>query len=493
MGLLQLLAKVFGISRALQKLSSRQLSHVGSPITFISSREERTAEIASQEGGLSISGTATYSGPDLPNVSDAEVAERARQYAFVIENELAALKGPEQWWSGTTQQRRLRDTSPKAYDWLHPFLSLDQMRQLELLDALERGPAAIDVTLKKIRALIRARRKEKAAFDDLLKELYGAAVLAHVFDSLKTSFTGHYRMTEFVDVNDLKGVRIEYALLGYQCIETLGKTDVKWLIEAFGEPAEHQSFESIWPHVRQNAISRLCWSELKGSGEEARSAKPQADLMQAWINRRLRMDIGYYKEWQERVVALKARQAELSSGIDAAWAATNAPFVVADLETTGFSAGTDEILEFAAVRVSSSGEIEAESSVLVQAKRPVPPAITVLTGITQRDIDHEGRPLAEAMKAFLAFVGARPVFFHNAPFDMRFIKAAASTTGLKFANPVHDTLPMARAAWPGLGSYKLSLLAEHVGAPSPTHRALFDVKTTLAVLLSAQGQELAMA
>ena len=136
------------------------------------------------------------------------------------------------------------------------------MRQLELLDALEGGPAAIDITLKKIQALIRARRKAKAAFDDLVKELYGAAVMAHVFDSRKTSFTGQYRMTEFVGFNDLKDVRIEYALLGYQCIETLGRTDVKWLIEVFGEPAEHQSFEALWPHVRQNAISRMCWDGL---------------------------------------------------------------------------------------------------------------------------------------------------------------------------------------------------------------------------------------
>jgi DNA polymerase III epsilon subunit-like protein len=93
------------------------------------------------------------------------------------------------------------------------------------------------------------------------------------------------------------------------------------------------------------------------------------------------------------------------------------------------------------------------------------------------------------MKAYLAFVGARSVFFQNAPSDIRFIKATASTTGLNFANPVHDTLPMARVTWPGLGSYKLSLLAEHVGAPVPTHRGLANVRTTLAVLLSAQRQK----
>jgi DNA polymerase-3 subunit epsilon len=90
------------------------------------------------------------------------------------------------------------------------------------------------------------------------------------------------------------------------------------------------------------------------------------------------------------------------------------------------------------------------------------------------------------MKAFAAFVGTHPVFFHNAPFDHGFIKKAASQAKVKFANPVHDTLPLARQAWPSLTAYKLSTLARHIGATVPTHRALEDAKATLAVLLAAR-------
>ena len=90
------------------------------------------------------------------------------------------------------------------------------------------------------------------------------------------------------------------------------------------------------------------------------------------------------------------------------------------------------------------------------------------------------------MKAFAAFVGAHPVFFHNAPFDQGFIKKAASQAKVKFVNPVHDTLPLARQAWPSLGTYKLATLAQHVGAPVTTHRALADAKAALAVLLAAR-------
>jgi DNA polymerase-3 subunit epsilon len=49
-------------------------------------------------------------------------------------------------------------------------------------------------------------------------------------------------------------------------------------------------------------------------------------------------------------------------------------------------------------------------------------------------------------------------------------------------------LSLARVAWPALGSYKLGVLAEHVGAPAPTHRGLADVRATLAVLLAARTQ-----
>ncbi|MCC5613008.1 3'-5' exonuclease [Nostoc sp. CHAB 5834] len=97
-------------------------------------------------------------------------------------------------------------------------------------------------------------------------------------------------------------------------------------------------------------------------------------------------------------------------------------------------------------------------------------------------------PLAEALDRFLQFIGDRPVFFHNAPFDKSFLIKSAALTGRKILNPVHDTLPLARKAWPELGGYLLKALASHVGAPEPSHRALSDSRSTLAVLLAARAK-----
>ncbi len=182
--------------------------------------------------------------------------------------------------------------------------------------------------------------------------------------------------------------------------------------------------------------------------------------------------------------AARPPTAALSAALDA----LRGPFVVADLETTGLSTSTCEILEFAAVRVIPGGTAEREYAQVVRTRGAVPSFITRLTGITQAEVDRQGVPVEQAFASFLEFVEDLPVFFHNASFDRRFLGAAALQTGLPFANATHCTLALARRAWPELPSHKLDVLARHVGASEPTHRALADVRTTVAVALAASSR-----
>lgn len=435
-------------------------------------------------GGIEV----TITGPDGPavQISDVEVAERSREHAFVLTTDPPALKTADQWWNEDTHKRRRREGAEKAYAWLLPFVPLEVAKREQLQAAQEWGPHGAGAIAKELRALIRERRKTKDQHHELLFALYGACVAADLSASLKFEGTQPHHMARFVDINEVQQVKIEYATMGYQCIESLSKTDVKWLIEAFGEPAEHQSVEALWPHIRRNAVARYCWSELRSKNDSAKSLGWPQQSIQEWLNELVKRNIGYHKEWQERVATRHAYLAELGAVLDATWAATRRTFVVADLETTGLNAEKDEILEFAAVQVESNGSVTGEFSVLVRASASVPAEITRLTGITQAAINGEGKPLSEAMKAFVAFVGPHPVFFHNAPFDLGFIKKASSLAKVKFANPVYDTLPLARQAWPSLGTYKLAALAEHIGTSAPAHRALADANAALAVLLAAR-------
>ena len=160
-------------------------------------------------------------------------------------------------------------------------------------------------------------------------------------------------------------------------------------------------------------------------------------------------------------------------------------FVIADLETTGFSSDA-EILEVAAVLADGLGRIHAEFSTLVQVQHTIPREITVLTGISQSMVNRDGIALTEALPRFLAFCADYPIFFHNAPFDKRFLSSAVLKLGLNFSNPVYCSLKVARAAWPQLSSHTLQALARHIGILPPTHRGLEDVRAALSVLLAAK-------
>ncbi|MPS80807.1 MAG: 3'-5' exonuclease [Achromobacter sp.] len=183
-----------------------------------------------------------------------------------------------------------------------------------------------------------------------------------------------------------------------------------------------------------------------------------------------------------------ASKTQASAALASALQALRGPFIVADLETTGLSTATCEILEFAAVRVETCGTLAREYTQVVRTAAPVPSFITRLTGITQAEVDRHGVPVMQAFSSFLEFVEDLPLFFHNASFDRRFLGAAADRTGMPFANATHCTLALARRAWPELPSHKLDILARHVGASNPTHRALADVRTTVAVALAANAR-----
>jgi DNA polymerase-3 subunit epsilon len=435
--------------------------------------------------------TVSYTGPATPaiTISEAEVTEVIERHKFVLTNELGPLKTADQWFEEATQKRRLRDGSEKAYAWLLPFVPNEVAKLDQLKAVLERGPNSVAGVAKILRQIIREHRKVKQPCDGLLHALYKFCVLTDFAKSL--AFEGMpvtvHVPTHYVDIRELQGIRIEYLSMGYQCVQALSKTDVKWLIEAFGEPAEHQSFDVLWPSIRRNAVSRYCWGELQSANEAAQSLGLPKKTIDEWLRELVKRYIGYHKEWLERNEAREARVTSIVADIEAALLATQVPFAVADLETTGLEAHAAEILELAVVLVEPDGSVTSEFSLFVKTQQSVPAEITRLTGITQADVDTQGQPLTDALEAFLTHIGKRPVFFHNAPFDQSFLSMACAKTKLQFKNAVHDTLPLARRAWPSLGTYKLGVLAEHVGAAAPKHRALGDAHATLAVLLAARN------
>ena len=421
-------------------------------------------------------------------MSEAELAEAIECHNFVLTDELKPLETADQWFDEATHRRRLQDGSERAYEWLLPFVPLEVAKLPQLEPVLRMGPTLASWVSKALRQIIRERRKLKQPCEDMLLALYKSCVLTDFAKSLAFEGMQPHAMTRYVDIRNLQGIRIDYSTMGYQCIEALSKTDIKWLTQAFGEPIEHQSFDAVCPHIRRDAVSRYCWEELSRANETARRLGLPTETMDEWLRELVKANLGYRKEWLGRKAAREERLSALTPDIETAWTASQIPFAVADLETTGLMADSAEILELAALLAEPDGTVTSEFSVLVNPRHPIPAEITRLTSITQAEVDAFGQPRAQALATFLHHVGDRPVFFHNAPFDRSFLRFATVKTKLKFNNAVHDTLPLARRAWPSLGTYKLGALAERIGAAVPAHRALGDARATLAVLLAARNE-----
>lgn len=161
-------------------------------------------------------------------------------------------------------------------------------------------------------------------------------------------------------------------------------------------------------------------------------------------------------------------------------------FVVLDLETTGLSAHYNEIIEIGAISVDMRATERATFQTLVRPSVPVPKNITALTGITQDMIDRDGVDLTTALTRFVSFIGELPLVAFNAPFDISFLEAAAEKCGLSISNSHCCALALARRAWPGLPSYKLSELAKMGNLPlDDAHRSLGDCMRAANIYLAA--------
>lgn len=147
--------------------------------------------------------------------------------------------------------------------------------------------------------------------------------------------------------------------------------------------------------------------------------------------------------------------------------------IAVDVETTGLSAGVDEIIEIGAVKIENGVLTERYRSFL-KPLHALPARITELTGITGEML-RNARLTEEVLPEFLAFAGTLPLLGHNLPFDYGFLKAACEKQKLSFERKGIDTLRLARILQPSLEKKTLTAMTEFYGInPRQVHRAEDD-------------------
>lgn len=117
-------------------------------------------------------------------------------------------------------------------------------------------------------------------------------------------------------------------------------------------------------------------------------------------------------------------------------------YVVFDTETTGLNPAGDEILAIAAVRIVNGRILSGERfEWLIRPRHPIPASSLPFLDYTEEML--QGEPsIEEVLPQFQSFVDDAVLVAHNAAFDMKFFRMLEGKTGIRFENPVLDTLLM---------------------------------------------------
>lgn len=152
-------------------------------------------------------------------------------------------------------------------------------------------------------------------------------------------------------------------------------------------------------------------------------------------------------------------------------------YVVFDLETTGISPKTDEVIEISAIKVIN-GKVVDEFTSLVNPGRSIPSAASNVNGIYDYMVK-DCPPFEEVLKSFDDFIGDMVLIGHNIySFDLKFLyRDARKYWGKIFVNDFVDTLHYSRCVLPKLAHHRLVDLAEYYNISSEgAHRALNDCR-----------------
>lgn len=166
---------------------------------------------------------------------------------------------------------------------------------------------------------------------------------------------------------------------------------------------------------------------------------------------------------------------------------TTMPLVFIDVETTGFSAKKNRVIEVAAIRMEN-GQITGKLTSFIDPGVEVPEVITGITGITNIDVKY-APPFKVIAPQITKILEGGIMVAHNAKFDYSFIKEEFHRAGMNFMAITLCTCELARYLYPRMINHKLETLIEQLKFEvAGRHRAYDDASVLIQFVDKAKEQ-----
>jgi len=196
------------------------------PLPPIELNETDVTEMSDPEDILGISET-----------SKAPRSTRAAQQAVPI----SPIEFPDQWLAASRELLAKGEFDKALQQCLSALPQMGAFRQSCVV----------------LRAQIRELKKKRQSHAGALQQLYQFAALADFFHG-KTPNTKALPSSAIkqIDYVSWKALRSPYAVLGFEHISLLTKTDAKWLVQEWGEPERHSFMRELhlveWNNLRRS-------------------------------------------------------------------------------------------------------------------------------------------------------------------------------------------------------------------------------------------------
>ncbi|MDD4274035.1 MAG: 3'-5' exonuclease [Desulfobacter postgatei] len=159
-------------------------------------------------------------------------------------------------------------------------------------------------------------------------------------------------------------------------------------------------------------------------------------------------------------------------------------YTVFDTETTGLDTRNDEIISIGGVRIVNGRILCGEKfNQLIDPKMNIPLESEKFHGINDEMV--KGKPdIKEVLPLFYKFSKDTVLVAHNAAFDMKMFSMKEAQTGIKFDNPLLDTLLLALIVYPMHEKHNMAAIASFAGVDIVgRHTAIGDASATAGIFL----------